>query len=71
MFKSWEEEGRKYRLKRHINGARRFILCFMVELRAKSQERGSEGVKDSKNFRSINLVGGLYKWLAKGLTNRL
>ena len=61
MFKSWEEEGRKYRLKRHI-------LCYMVELRAKSQERG---VKDSKKFRSINLVGGLYKWLAKGLTNRL
>ena len=29
------------------------------------------GVKDSKNFRLINLVGGLYKWLAKGLTNRL
>ena len=24
------------------------------------------GVKDSKNFRSINLAGGLYKWLAKG-----
>ena len=69
MFKGWEEEGRKYRLKRRINGARRFILCFMVELRAKSQEMG--GVEDSKKFRSINLVGGLYKWLEKGLTNRL
>ena len=45
VFKSWEEEGRKYQLKRHVNGARRFILCFMVELRAKSQERGSEGFK--------------------------
>ena len=25
------------------------------------------GVEDSRNFRPISLVGGLYKWLAKDL----
>ena len=29
------------------------------------------GVEDLKDFRLINLVGGLYKWLTKVLTNRL
>ena len=29
------------------------------------------GVEDLRDFRSISLVGGLYKWLAKVLANRL
>ena len=29
------------------------------------------GAEDIKNFRSISLVGSLYQWLAKVLSNRL
>ena len=29
------------------------------------------GAEDFKDFRPISLVGGLYKWLAKVLANRL
>ena len=29
------------------------------------------GAKDLKDYRLISLVGGLYKWLAKVLANRL
>ena len=30
-----------------------------------------EGAEDLRGFRPISLVGGLYKWLAKLLANRL
>ena len=29
------------------------------------------GAEDLKDFRSISLVGGLYKWLAKVLANKM
>ncbi|KAL6341835.1 hypothetical protein AAG906_038079 [Vitis piasezkii] len=32
---------------------------------------GPEGAEDLKDFRPISLVGGLYKWLAKVMANRL
>ena len=33
--RSWEEEGRKFRLERHTNEAERFILCFVHDVEQK------------------------------------
>ena len=47
--------------------------CFVKSLNAMFQvlipKKG--GAEDLRDFRPISLVGGLYKWLAKVLTDRL
>ena len=35
LVKVWEEEGRKFRLERRVNGADRYVLCFVVDVEAK------------------------------------
>ena len=35
VVKSWEEEGRRFRLERHAKEAGRFILCSVRDLEAK------------------------------------
>ncbi|RVW42422.1 hypothetical protein CK203_070908 [Vitis vinifera] len=35
LVKVWEEEGRKFRLERHVNGAGRYVLCSVVDVEAK------------------------------------
>ena len=34
FVKVWEDEGRKFRLERRINGAGRFVLCLVLDLEA-------------------------------------
>ena len=35
LVKVWEEEGRKFRLERRVNGAGRYVLCSVVDVEAK------------------------------------
>ena len=35
LVKVWEEEGRKFRLERRVNGAGRYVLCSVVDVDAK------------------------------------
>lgn len=49
----------------HNNFVKSLNATFLVLLPKKG------GVKDLRNFRPISLVGGLYKWLAMVLANRL
>ena len=35
MVKVWEEEGRKFRLERRVNGAGRYVLCSVVDVETK------------------------------------
>ena len=49
----------------HNNFVKSLNATFLVLLPKKG------GVKNLRNFRPISLVGGLYKWLAMVLANRL
>ena len=49
----------------HNNFVKSLNATFLVLIPKKG------GVKDLRNFRPISLVGGLYKWLAMVLANRL
>ena len=35
LAKVWEEEGRKFKVERHENGAERYILCFVIDVESK------------------------------------
>ena len=35
VVKVWEDEGRKFKLERRVNGAGRFILCSVLNIEAK------------------------------------
>lgn len=35
FVKSWEDEGRKFKLERHVNEAGKFVLCSVIDLEAK------------------------------------
>ncbi|RVW46812.1 hypothetical protein CK203_075677 [Vitis vinifera] len=48
VVKSWEEEGRRFRLERHANEAGRFILCSVRDLEAKRVGLGIVGAKEGK-----------------------
>ncbi|RVW82379.1 hypothetical protein CK203_045100 [Vitis vinifera] len=45
--RSWEEEGRKFRLERHTNEAERFILCFVHDVERKRFWGGRGGEERS------------------------
>ena len=53
----------------HENGSfvRRLNATFLMLI----PKKGGGVAEDLKDFRPISLVGGLYKWLAKVLANRM
>ncbi|RVW41542.1 LINE-1 reverse transcriptase-like [Vitis vinifera] len=46
-------------------------LCKKFECNVPSLDSKERGAEDLKDYRPISLVGGLYKWLAKTLANRM
>ena len=54
---------------RQFHETRRFVRSLNATFLVLIPKKG--GVEELKDFRPISLVGGLYKWLAKVLANRL
>ena len=54
---------------RQFHETRRFVKSLNATFLVLIPKKG--GVEDLKDFRPISVVGGLYKWLAKVLANRL
>ncbi|RVW99110.1 hypothetical protein CK203_019064 [Vitis vinifera] len=54
---------------RQFHETRRFVKSLNATFLVLIPKKG--GVEDLKDFRPISVVGGLYKWLAKVLANRV